>query len=470
VTSRKTLVQILTFLGIVVVYILFGYLLWRYLDWYIDPDSAKEPSTAKKDLFQALGFILAGTAGVVGIYFTWRNLSISQDALQSTREAQAVERFGNAVELLGAADVEGNKTIESRVAGIYTLEGIARGSPAQLEVIVNILNSYIRNNAPNRSKGEVDSDNVTTSLDSPPEPSQDIQVGIRALSNLTALIQNRTLGAPSIDLSNTALQGVRLANAFLIGASFERTLLTRANFQRANLQGANLQGADLQEANFQGTNLQGVGLQGANLQRADLQEANFRGANFQRANLNETNLQGANLQGANLQGAGLQGANLQGADLQGAGLQGANLQRAILQGAILQRAALQRADFQGANLQGAGLQGADLQGAILQGVGLQGAILQRATIRGANLRGGNLRGADLRGADLQGADLRGVVIRGGNLQGTDLRGAIITDEQLAVTLSLQDAIMPDDQKYEDRLKDKESREESEDRPSTTLGE
>ena len=344
---RKTLVQTLTFLGIIVAYIIFGYLLWRYLDWYIDPDSAKEPSTAKKDLFQALGFILAGTAGVVGIYFTWRNLSISQATLQSTREAQvleregqAVERFGNAVELLGAADAEGNKTIESRVAGIYTLEGIARGSPKQLEVIANILNSYIRNNAPNRSKGEVDSDNVPTSLNSPLEPSQDIQVGISALSSLTALIQERPLGAPSIDLSNTALQGASLANAFLIGASFERALLTRANFGRADLQGANFQRADLQEADLQEANLQRANLQRTNLQRANLQRANFREAIFQ----------GANLQGANLQ------------------------------------------------------------------------------------------------------------------------GAIITDEQLAVTLSLQDAIMPDGQKYEDWLKDKESRQESEDAPSTTLGE
>jgi hypothetical protein len=309
VASRRTLIyQILSFVALIVGYILFAYVLWLYLDWYIAPDNATDPSTAKKDLFQALGFILAGTAGVVGIYFTWRNLSISQATLQSTREAQAleregqaVERFGNAVELLGAADDKGGKKIEARVAGIYTLEGIAKGSPDQLAVIANIMNSYIRNNAPNRSKWEVEADSAPTSLNSL-EPSQDVQVGISALSKLTALIQERTPGAPSIDfsidLSNTALQSVRLADAFLVGANFERALLTRADFARVDLQEANLQGSNLRGANLQEANLQRANLQRANLQEAKLQEANLQRANLQRTNLDETNLQGANFRGA----------------------------------------------------------------------------------------------------------------------------------------------------------------------------
>jgi hypothetical protein len=41
------------------------------------------------------------------------------------------------------------------------------------------------------------------------------------------------------------------------------------------------------------------------------------------------------------------------------------------------------------------------------------------------------------------------------LQVADLRKANVTDEQLADTRSLQGAIMPDGQKYEDWIKDKE---------------
>jgi hypothetical protein len=47
------------------------------------------------------------------------------------------------------------------------------------------------------------------------------------------------------------------------------------------------------------------------------------------------------------------------------------------------------------------------------------------------------------------------------LQGAELQGAIITDEQLDVTLSLQDVIMPDGQKYEDWLKSKGGGEDGE---------
>jgi hypothetical protein len=48
-------------------------------------------------------------------------------------------------------------------------------------------------------------------------------------------------------------------------------------------------------------------------------------------------------------------------------------------------------------------------------------------------------------ADLQEADL----------QDASLLGAKVTDEQLAAPLSLQGATMPNGQKYEDWLKDKE---------------
>jgi hypothetical protein len=48
--------------------------LWFVLDSYIDPKT----SAQKKDLVQALGFITAGVAGAVGIFFTWRGQRITQ--------------------------------------------------------------------------------------------------------------------------------------------------------------------------------------------------------------------------------------------------------------------------------------------------------------------------------------------------------------------------------------------------------
>src|SRR5829696_7956621 len=146
--------------GGVILAALFGFLLWGVLDWYIDPDNAKEPSTAKKDLMQAWGFIMAGAAGGVGIYFTWSNLQnartslqltqeSSEENLRLTREGQITERFTQAIEQLGATDDEGNKRLEIRLGGIYALERIANDSPERdYSTIIEGLTTYLRENAP----------------------------------------------------------------------------------------------------------------------------------------------------------------------------------------------------------------------------------------------------------------------------------------------------------------------------------
>ena len=62
-----------------VVYLLLGILVWGVLNLCIDPTAIKDDgnaSTAKKDLFQALGFILARLAGAIGVYSETNNGSI----------------------------------------------------------------------------------------------------------------------------------------------------------------------------------------------------------------------------------------------------------------------------------------------------------------------------------------------------------------------------------------------------------
>jgi uncharacterized membrane-anchored protein YhcB (DUF1043 family) len=92
----------------------------------------------------------------------------------------------------------------------------------------------------------------------------------------------------------------------------------------------------------------------------------------------------------------------------------------------------------------------------LHGAGLIGTGTPAVALTGADLQGVALPRADLRGADLREASLQGA-----HLSGADLRGAWVTDEQLADTVSLQGATMPDGQKYEDWLKDGEKRQQDE---------
>jgi uncharacterized protein YjbI with pentapeptide repeats len=110
-----------------------------------------------------------------------------------------------------------------------------------------------------------------------------------------------------------------------------------------------------------------------------------------------------------------------------------------------------RPDLTEADLRGAFLQEADLRGANLQGADLYTAILPRANLQEADLRGGNLQGAGLIGADLRGANLQEANLFSAKL----LDAQVADDHQLADTKSLQGATMPNGQKYEDWLKDKE---------------
>jgi uncharacterized protein YjbI with pentapeptide repeats len=137
-------------------------------------------------------------------------------------------------------------------------------------------------------------------------------------------------------------------------------------------------------------------------------------------------------------------------------------------------------------LRDADLREADLERAQListsgkEPISLQGANLKDAKLSGARLSGADLRGADLGGADLGGAKLeeadlgedivpdavlepperRKANLTGANLSGANLRSAVgITNKELAQQArSLVGATMPNGQKYEAWLKNKDSRE------------
>ena len=86
---------------------------------------------------------------------------------------------------------------------------------------------------------------------------------------------------------------------------------------------------------------------------------------------------------------------------------------------------------------------------------LSSADLTYADLSGADLSGIVMHGTRLVGADLRGAHLNGAVLHDANLSGANLSGATgKTGEQLDGVGSLEGAIMPNGQKYEDWLKSK----------------
>jgi uncharacterized protein YjbI with pentapeptide repeats len=135
----------------------------------------------------------------------------------------------------------------------------------------------------------------------------------------------------------------------------------------------------------------------------------------------------------------LTGANLTEADL----FYGVNLVGAYLRRADLREAFLPKADLRGADLGGANLVWASLPGTNLRGADLSGAILSSANLSEADLRRTHLHSADLSEANLEGAV--GVIEE-------------LLDIQAA---SLENATMPNGQKYDDWLKSKGSGEDEE---------
>jgi hypothetical protein len=123
---------------------------------------------------------MAGVAGAIGIFFTWRGQQLTQQAqednqqttqrqlrnaqkqlrltqisqdvshkyaqeeLRLTREGQITERFTRAIDQLG------HDRTAIRLGGIYALERIARESEYDCWPIMETLTAYVRQHAPSR--------------------------------------------------------------------------------------------------------------------------------------------------------------------------------------------------------------------------------------------------------------------------------------------------------------------------------
>ena len=150
-----------------------------------------------------------------------------------------------------------------------------------------------------------------------------------------------------------------------------------------------------------------------------------------------------------------------------------SLQQADLGAAFLRWTFLREADLRGAFLREADLRDADLREADLRWAALSGASLFSADLLGANLSGAVLMGDDPHGTPLPrvsddpmilvtfAAGLKKADLRWADLRWADLTDAYVSEEQLQQAFHLEGATMPNGQKYEDWLKDREARKEDE---------
>jgi len=222
--------------------------------------------------------ILGGFFVLLGLYFTWRRVEISQKTLETQQDQQVTERFTRAIDQLGATDDDGEPRLEIRLGGIYALERIAWDSPGRdYSTVVEVLTAYVRANAPYPPKGSPDPGAVANEASEQKEPSADIQAILDVLGRRE---EDRVPEEYRVrpDLRRTDLFRANLTKANLTEANFFRANLIGAYLIRADLKKANFFQADLKRANLRGADLRGADLERTDLERTDLERADLRGA------------------------------------------------------------------------------------------------------------------------------------------------------------------------------------------------
>jgi hypothetical protein len=237
----------------------------------IDGDAAAVKFDKENEARKTIAQILGGAVLLIGLYFTWQQVTISQ-------EGQITERFTRATDQIGS------NTLEVRVGGIYAFQRIAVESEEDYGSIVQILTAFVRENAPREEQNEKDlegpqREGEQIGFSEPPvfsEPPADIKAAL--LSLVTISQQYRSSNPPQVDLKGTNLEGGSLS-----GGEFERAVLMDTNLAGASFVDANLSNAYFHDANLQGAQFLGTNLHGATFLKAELSKARFCEADLQDA-------------------------------------------------------------------------------------------------------------------------------------------------------------------------------------------
>ncbi|MFC9872622.1 pentapeptide repeat-containing protein [Nocardia salmonicida] len=246
---------------------------------------------------------LATTVAAFGaLWFTGQTLRATNGQLGLQQQIAVTDRLQKAVEQLSA------ESVDTRLAGIYLLERLAKDSPPDHEPVFAILSAYVRTHTDLARCPRPESDPRTFRA-TPPAP--DIQAVLTVIGRRES---SRDLPY-RIDLRNTCLAGADLARTDLTHVQLTGANLAEANLYAADLSSSFIMNADLTGASLIGTRAHNTVLVRANLSGADLSRADLKSAVLMEADLRNTRLADATLNLAAIGGADLRGADLGSADL-----------------------------------------------------------------------------------------------------------------------------------------------------------
>ena len=193
------------------------------------PKRAAALQAARESVRTQLLTLGAGVFAAGALIFTARNFTLSRRTVELTRQTlklaeqgQVTDRYAKAIEQLGT-----RKKLGVRLGGIYALERVARDSPRDHAVVMEVLAAFIRDHShkelppPASSRGE------------PGRATRpDIQAAVTVIGRRDTTIDRGQINLRGTYLPNADLTGVKLAEADLTGAD-----LTGADLALANLTG-----------------------------------------------------------------------------------------------------------------------------------------------------------------------------------------------------------------------------------------
>jgi uncharacterized protein YjbI with pentapeptide repeats len=310
----------------------------KYLEYYI---LQKEKIIAENNIRATLLNTASGLFFIVTVYFSWRNLKISQKQLELNQKKQLdeqktntnkqiAERFNKAVELLTHAKTH------IQLGGIYVLGEIANTDENYCNPVMEMLTAYIRENVaylPKNISAQVQSE---VSAQFPRE-------NVQAVLNILGHVQKERIG------KNEQLRTPDFCYGFVMEMLKDHVLEQALSEECSKIPVENIWNCYLQDVQKKLNSLTDIKKLvnklkerekklsefHLNLRRTDLQNVKisargvFKGVDFSEANLQNADLVQVDLRKAIFTGAKLDGVKLSQAQLQGAQLQGADLSQAI---------------------------------------------------------------------------------------------------------------------------------------------
>ncbi|MCI5178245.1 MAG: pentapeptide repeat-containing protein [Candidatus Electrothrix sp. AW3_4] len=257
---------------------------------------------------RTLSQIIGGSAVILGIYFTWSSLELTQRTLEQSERRATAEMFSQGIEQLTASHSNGKPKVATRLGGIYTLRQIALSTSDYFYPIVSIFNAYLQSNL-------LPGDKNVQSTAGDLESRGDIAAIFKIIGDKEFFSKyTDRFGQAVIRIPMLIAPHIVMRNESLAGLNFDHPKLSESDFTKSRFLMVQFIYADLRFSKFDEIVVDGLRFKkGSPI--LDFTYGNLTGASFRDAKLSGTGFYVSILDNVNFEGAELDGVEFSHVDL-----------------------------------------------------------------------------------------------------------------------------------------------------------